>query len=106
MRENSNQRQHIRNEVCALNGSASAALTADKSLGSLGHVLPRPDKAEPLLPFLERAVARTEVAPDAPTLQLMPAFRRHIHECHFGRQPGALEIARVRAHYTSHFLRA
>lgn len=44
-------------------------------------LLPRPDKAEPLLAFLKGAVARTEIALDAPVLELVPIFRRHDLRC-------------------------
>lgn len=39
-------------------------------------LLPRPDETEPLLPFLERAISRTEIALNAAVFQPVPIFRR------------------------------
>lgn len=53
-------------------------------------LLPRPDETEPLLPFLERAIAWTEITLNAAVLQEMPVFRRRngLH--------GAIIIPRLR----------
>ena len=68
-------------------------------------VLPRSDETEALLPFVQLAITRAEIALDASVLKLMPIFRRRVHDGGEAARCSSLASGPRRHHYIRRFQR-